>query len=26
LGVGCRIERNLLPSCFEYVASHDLLF
>jgi hypothetical protein len=19
LGVGCRIERNVLPSCFEYV-------
>ncbi|MGD0456389.1 MAG: hypothetical protein ABSC21_01425 [Terriglobia bacterium] len=25
LGVGCRIERNVLPSYFEYVASHDLL-
>ena len=26
LGVGCRIERNVLPSYFEYVPSHDLLF
>jgi hypothetical protein len=25
LGVGCRIERNVLPSYFEYVPSHDLL-
>ena len=26
LGVGCRIERNVLPSYFGYVPSHDLLF
>jgi hypothetical protein len=26
LGVGCRIERNLLPSYFEYAPSHDLLY
>ena len=24
LGVGCRIERNVLPSYFECVASHNL--
>jgi hypothetical protein len=26
LGVGRRIERNLLPSHFEYVTSHGLLY